>query len=207
MRIRELMSHPPVSWATRSRRRTGFRDAFVPRAAARLSGLVAVLLVSACVSFSSPPIRLDAIPSDAEMLRGEWSGDYLVDEPRGRRGTIVFKLVAEEDHAHGSVVMIPEGSTRAYERYHNDAPVPMRAGATVPQVLTIRFVRAIDGVVTGQLDPYWDPDRDCSASTLFTGSVQDGIIVGTFTTRFDTGVAEVTGRWKVTRSPVRQPRR
>ncbi len=149
---------------------------------------------------------MDATAADVEMLNGEWFGDYLVDEPRGRRGTIVFKLIAEEDHAHGSVVMIPEGSTRAYERYHGDAPVPIRAGATLSQVLTIRFVRAIDGVVTGQLDPYWDPDRDCSASTLFTGSVQDGIIAGTFTTRFGTGVAEVSGRWKVTRSPVRQPR-
>jgi hypothetical protein len=207
MRIRELMSHPPVTRVTGSRRRAGLREAFVLCAGARFSGLVVVILVSACASFSSPPIRLDAIPSDAEMLRGEWYGDYLADEPRGRRGTIVFKLVAEEDHAHGSVVMIPEGSTRAYERYHGDAPVPVRAGATLSQVLTIRFVRAIDGRITGQLDPYWDPDRDCSASTLFTGSVQDGSIAGTFTTRFGTGVTEVTGRWKVTRSPVRQPRR
>jgi hypothetical protein len=176
------------------------------RAVARSAGLVAAILVSGCASFSSPPIRLDATAAEVEMLGGEWSGDYLVDEPRGRRGTIVFKLVAEEDHAHGSVVMIPEGSTRAYERYHGDATVPAR-GLRSSQVLTIRFVRAIDGVVTGQLDPYWDPDRDCPALTLFTGTVQDSIIAGTFTTKFGTGVAEATGRWKVTRSPVRQPRR
>ncbi|HYN10933.1 MAG TPA: hypothetical protein VES67_26355 [Vicinamibacterales bacterium] len=169
-----------------------------------ICGLAVVVLTSGCASFS-PPIRLDTTPADAEILAGEWHGNYLAEDPPGRRGTIVFKLVAGEDHAHGSVLMIPEGSTRAYERYHGDAPVSSRQAAAPSQVLTIRFVRAADGEVTGQLDPYWDPDRECPATTTFRGAIGDGVIAGTFTTRLGTGVTEATGRWRVVRSAPRPP--
>ena len=40
-------------------------------------------------------------------------GDRIVDLPRNG----LLWLFPEDDHAHGSVVMIPEGSSRAYERY------------------------------------------------------------------------------------------
>jgi hypothetical protein len=162
-----------------------------------------LLLAPACASLSSPPIRLEMTPADAELLTGEWYGNYLVDEPHGRRGTLVFKLQSGDDHAHGSVLMIPEGSTRAYERYHRDPPLRGRQTAPPSQVLTIRLVRAIDGAVSGELDPYWDPDRDCPATTRFRGVMGDGIITGTFTTRFGTGITTATGRWTVTRLPVR----
>jgi hypothetical protein len=160
------------------------------------------LLVASCASFS-PPIPIATTAADAEMLAGEWYGDYTVDEPQGRRGTIVFKLVAGEDHAHGDVLMIPAGSTRAYERYHGDAPVRGRQTDPPSQVLTIRLVRASGGDVRGQLDPYWDPDRDCPATTTFRGRLVDGVIAGTFSTKFGTGVAEAAGRWRVTRLPAR----
>jgi hypothetical protein len=101
--------------------------------------------------------------------------------------------------------MIPEGWTRSYERYHGDAPIQGRRAESA-QILTIRFVRAVDGAVTGRLDPYWDFDRDCPASTTFRGAIGDGIIAGTFTTTFGSSVAEATGRWSVRRQPPRARR-
>jgi hypothetical protein len=166
----------------------------------------ALLLAQACASFS-PPIAVDTTPADAEILAGEWYGHYLGDDPGSRRGTIVFKLMAGEDHAHGDVLMIPAGSTRAYERYHGNAARPARAATPSSQVLTIRFVRAIDGAITGRLDPYWDPDRDCIAATTFGGTVQDGTIAGAFTTTCGAGMAAATGQWTVTRLPSRPSRR
>lgn len=164
-------------------------------------GLTVVLIASGCAAMA-PPIRMDASPADAEILAGEWYGSYAGDDRGRRRGTIIFKLVAGEDHAHGSVLMIPEGSTRAYERYHGDAPI--LEGQVRSQMLSLRVVHARDGVVTGALDTYWDPDRGCPATTTFRGAITDGVIVGTFVTKFGTGVVEATGRWTVSRVPVRR---
>jgi hypothetical protein len=166
-----------------------------------------VALISGCASFS-PPIRLDATPAAMEQLAGEWYGDYVGDDPPARRGTIVFKLVWGEDHAHGDVLMIPAGSTRAYEKYHGDQPPMPEPEGSRSQVLTIRFVRATDGpFITGTLDPYWDPDRRVRAFTSFRGTIGDGEISGTFETRFaDSTTPETTGRWKVLRQPTRAKR-
>jgi hypothetical protein len=174
--------------------------------AVRLALSALLLLVSACATFS-PPIPVETTPADAELLAGEWYGHYRGDGPGSRRGTIVFTLMAGEDHAHGDVLMIPAGSTRAYERYHGTGPLRTRVDQAPSQVLTIRFVRAIDGAITGRLDPYWDPDRDCIAFTTFAGVLQDGTIAGTFTTACGAGPAAATGRWTVTRLPLRPPRR
>jgi hypothetical protein len=172
-----------------------------------ICGLSLVLLAWSCASVS-PPIRLEATPTALELLVGEWYGDYVGDDPPARHGTIVFKLVEGEDHAHGDVLMIPAGSTRAYERYHSDpSAVVGRDAPRQSQMLTIRIVRTIDGSLTGQLDSYWDPDRDCVASTTFRGAIGDGVIGGTFTTKCGaSGAPDTTGRWKVTRLPPRTPR-
>jgi hypothetical protein len=173
-----------------------------------ICGVSLIALVSGCASFS-PPVRVEATPAALELLAGDWSGDYVGDDPQARRGTIVFKLVWGEDHAHGDVIMVPAGSTRAYERYHGDQPPMPEPEGSRSQVLTIRFVRATDGpFITGQLDPYWDPDRRSRAFTSFRGTIGDGMISGTFETRFaDAGAPEATtGRWKVVRQRPR-PRR
>jgi hypothetical protein len=68
--------------------------------------------------------------------------------------------------------------------------------------LTIRFVRSAGGIVTGSLDPYWDPDHHCRAVTVFRGHLTPGKIEGTFTTDLETGIQQVAGTWRVTRQPV-----
>ena len=170
-----------------------------------IGGLSLIAFVSGCASFS-PPIRLEATPAALEQLAGEWYGDYVGDDAPARRGTIVFKLVWGEDHAHGDVLMIPAGSTRAYERYLGDQPPMPEPEGPRSQVLTIQFVRATDGpFISGKLDAYWDPDRRCRAFTTFRGTIGDGMISGTFETRFaDAGAPEATtGRWNVARQPPR----
>ena len=137
-----------------------------------------------------------------EVLAGQWKGDY--NSPAlGRRGSIEFKLVAGEGQAYGAVVMTPQGSGHPYE------PTTLARntdGSRVAptQVLTIRFVRAESGEISGMLDPYWDPDRNCEATTRFLGYLAKGVIEGTFKTTFDCGAGEASGTWQVTRMVPKQ---
>ena len=68
------------------------------------------------------------------------------------------------------------------------------------ELLTIRIVRTLDGHITGHLEPYWDPDRHCQASTTFLGSVDGDRIRGTFTSKCDDDSTRIlNGRWTVHR--------
>ena len=136
------------------------------------------------------------------MLVGRWSGDYQ-SPALGRRGSIEFQLVAGDAQARGDVVMIPAGSGRSYEPLVGAPEDQAPASRPLPQGLTIRFVKSAGGIVTGSLDPYWDPDRNCRAVTVFLGRLTPGVIEGTFTTDLETGMQQVTGTWRVTRKPNR----
>jgi hypothetical protein len=65
-------------------------------------------------------------------------------------------------------------------------------------VLSIAFVRISGGDVTGTLDPYTDPECQCTVQTTFTGKLRGNTIEGTFVTR-GPSAREQAGRWKVTR--------
>ena len=162
--------------------------------------LAAVALTAGC-SYVSPPIRLDGRGAEIQAMAGEWSGDYNVDGRFARHGSIWFKLAAGEDHAHGNVLMIPQGFSRPYERYHGGSPA--MPGTWVPRPaegLTIRFVRVGDGLVSGMLEPYWDPDRECPAETTFRGQFTGrNTITGTFRSTYSKAVLPTIGRWRVTR--------
>jgi hypothetical protein len=109
--------------------------------------------------------------------------------------------MAGEYHAHGDVLMTPYGFDRAYERYRDGDPgANRRDTAHASSVLTIRFVTVEEDTVRGVLDSYWDSDRFTEASTTFLGRVKDDVIEGTFTTRYATGAADTSGRWKVVRA-------
>jgi hypothetical protein len=121
-------------------------------------------------------VRIEGAPMELSALAGDWEGEYS-SAATGRLGSIVFKLVAGEDHAHGDVLMIPRGSSDPYRpRSGGEGPAP--AGAS--QLLTIRFVRAEAGRISGTLDPYWDPDCNCEVTTTFVGEARGDAIEGTF---------------------------
>lgn len=164
-----------------------------------LSLLVAVGTGGGCAGVS-PPIQLESPPADVEALVGEWAGEYEAPGMAGRSGSIMFTLVAGEDHAHGDVLMTPAGSNRGYGRYPGRDPFGRWEDFRAPmEVLTIHFVRLDRRLVSGALDPYWDPDRECWATTTFAGELVEHTIAGTFRTRFSTTSRDMEGRWQVTR--------
>ena len=40
-------------------------------------------------------------------------------------------------------------------------------------------------MISGTMDPYWDPDRRCRAAASFLGSVDGNVIAGSFVSRCD----------------------
>lgn len=164
------------------------------RAARLLVGLSLPVLVEGCAS-TPAAVPIQATPSEIAALAGHWEGEYS-SPATGRLGSIVFDLVAGEDHAHGDVLMIPRGSTDPYrpaQRPSGDGRGPAEAS----QLLTIRFIRAEAGKVSGTLDPYWDPDCNCEVTTRFVGELRGDTVEGTFTSERTAG--RVFGTWKATR--------
>jgi hypothetical protein len=160
------------------------------------SAVVGVAMLAAgCAPM--PTVALDATPGDLEILAGEWVGEYE-SAALGRSGQIEFKLAAGTDDARGDVLMIPRGSPVPYQRrqYQDTRPDPISSST---ELLTIRFIRASTGSITGVLDRYWDPDRNCFANTAFRGNVALGLVQGTFKTTFECGAGEATGTWSATK--------
>jgi hypothetical protein len=157
-----------------------------------LGALLALLLSIRCAS-TPAAVPVEGAPADLSALAGDWEGEYS-SQATGRLGSIVFKLVPGEGQARGDVLMIPRGSNEPYRpRSGGEGPAP--AGGS--QLLTIRFVRAEGGKVSGVLDPYWDPDCDCEVNTTFVGTIRGDTIEGTFTS--ERGPGRVFGNWKVSR--------
>ena len=144
----------------------------------------------------TPGILLASSDFDLNPLVGQWRGNFSSTQT-GRTGTIAFNLNAGESAASGNVVMFakPDSLLTSEER-ELAANVPDRT------VLKIHFVRKEGGTVSGRLDPYRDPDCDCTVTTLFQGSFKDAsTIEGTYTTvRSQPGSDVVSGKWKVTRT-------
>ena len=134
-----------------------------------------------------------------QELAGEWHGTYRMDG-YDRHGTIAFKLVALEEQASGEVLMIPERTGWPYTMNHPDSGhVPPKAEPRT-ELLTIRFVEAAGGVLSGTMDPYWDPDRQCTAHASFTGTVEGDVASGTVTSVCENDVKTLRGEWRARRS-------
>ncbi len=161
------------------------------------------LLATACGT-ERAAIPVVAAREQRSALVGERHCEYGSPSTK-RSGSIVFFLVEGEDHAHGDVFMIPAGGSEPYRPSARWAEAAaLRRG---PQVLTIRFVRAKEGQISGSLDPYWDPDCDCEVQTSFVGEVRGDRIVGTFAAISGrAGVGRSTGWWEVRRKKTRSSR-
>jgi hypothetical protein len=157
--------------------------------------------VDACAG-NPPPVPVYATRADWEILSGHWRGSYSTSVPE-RRGLIDFMLSAGDEHASGDVLMIAEGTRAAYRPYPPGDPRVTPIDAASTQLLTIKFVRADQGQISGTIASYWDPDRSCQASATFLGSAQSRVIDGTFTSTCEDGVRQLHGKWRVTREPLR----
>lgn len=161
--------------------------------------LALIASVVACAG-KPAPVTVFASRADWELLGGHWSGTYR-SSASGRHGLIDFTLSATEEQAAGDVLMISDHTGVPYRPYPPGDP---RLGPTdVPhtQLLTIRFVRAEHGQISGSIASYWDPDRQCQATARFLGTAQAREIVGTFTSTCEEGIRELRGDWRVTREP------
>ena len=147
------------------------------------------LSATGCASGAPPETEVFSSDFDLNPLLGEWHGEYTNPEA-GRSGTIAFTLRAGESSASGKVVMIP-----------GKADSLASAEAMARSVINIKFMRKEGNKVTGTLDPYRDPQCDCTVTTNFEGSFTDArTIEGTFTTvPSRTGTNVTGGKWKVTR--------
>jgi hypothetical protein len=164
-----------------------------------LGGALVIALNVGCAS-AVPPITLQGAPSDLQSLVGEWQGEYT-SPTTGRSGLIWFTLIAGEDHAHGDVMMTPRGQ-EPYSRYGPGQAPTQDQRRRPTQFLSVRFVRASDGRLSGTLDPYWDPDCQCNALTTFRGRLSEDTIEGTFAIRLERGAGESNGRWTASRKRV-----
>lgn len=145
----------------------------------------------------SPSIELTSNDFDLNPLVGEWRGDY--NSPvTGRTGTIAFTLRAGEGAASGNVVMIPRADSLLTDEERQALGSTAAGGRSV---LKIRFVRKEGGTVNGTLDPYRDPDCNCTVNTVFQGTFRDArTIEGTFTTVPSAPGGNVTsGSWRAVR--------
>lgn len=169
------------------------------RSAIQLSGLLMAGLSMGC-AFVGPPVNVSGPSRQVALLEGSWWGEYTGDANHLRHGSISFTLAPDTHQAQGSVLMTAEGLPRPYERVHGDAGQRPR-GENRPEtsLLSIRFVFVDEGVVVGDLDPYWDPDRATRALTTFRGTIDGRTISGTFRTRYANGTESTAGRWKVTK--------
>lgn len=165
-----------------------------------VASAVAVVIVSAAgCSLAMRPVSVSASHIQWEALAGEWRGTY---EMNGydRHGTIAFKLVAIEEQASGEVLMIPERTGWPYTMNRPEAE--QRPGRVEPrtQLLTIRFVEASEGTLSGTMDPYWDPDRRCTAHASFTGVVEGDAVTGSVTSVCENDVRVLRGQWRARRN-------
>jgi hypothetical protein len=163
-------------------------------------GLVTVFALSASgCSLAMRPVQVSASHIQWEAVAGEWRGAYQMNG-YDRHGTIAFKLVAVEEQASGEVLMIPERTGWLYTREHPNMGIRESMGPRT-ELLSIRFVEAVDGVLHGTMDPYWDPDRRCMASATFSGVVTGDSVSGELTSVCEGGVQALRGRWHARRNP------
>jgi hypothetical protein len=161
-------------------------------------GAAAIGLGGFACAYNPPPVQMEASRADWEILSGRWRGSYST-TPQGRNGLIDFNLSAGDEQASGDVLMIAENQKVPYRPYPPGDSRLGPANAPYTQLLTIRFVRAEHGRISGTMAPYWDPERECQATAVFLGEVKDRAIDGTFTSLCDDGVRQLQGRWRVTK--------
>lgn len=162
---------------------------------ARIACLV-FLFASLVGCGSSEPASVVVVgnPNELALLTGEWSGTYG-STATGRSGSIVFHLL--EEVGHGDVVMAP--LPRIHPRTPDRRGSAIDVGDSDPAVvINIREVRVADGVISGELEPYFVPNEGLIVGTAFRGTIDGDKIAGTFTMHSGR-VAPLTGTWSVRR--------
>jgi hypothetical protein len=159
-----------------------------------LLGGFAVAVAAGCRAVPEMPVQLQGDPTSIAWLTGSWTGDYW-GGLGGRGGPLSFTLRSGSDSLYGDVTMIdPRG-----QQLRPADPTGVHAlHVRSPQRLRIDVVRVEAGSIRGVLEPYVDPDCDCTVTTTFTGRVEGDRITGDFSTRA-AGRVRAEGSWEMKR--------
>ena len=160
----------------------------------RATPVVFALLLGICRPAPPAKISIDASPSAMSLLAGKWAGDYS-SAATGRSGSIVFILNADEQSARGDVIMY----STIVNVPADPSTIASARGSHAADVLKINFVRAAGNQISGQLDPYRDPNTGAMISTTFTGRIFGDTIEGTFESLSSDSNTPQRGRWRVKR--------
>lgn len=165
--------------------------------------LVGIIAIVSCRMTPSPPaVPVQGTAEDVAAFSGEWSGRYW-SKATGRHGTIRFSLAEHADTGYGEVEITfspslrlgREASSVDYPKTHPDELLP-----TPCTVIGITVVRIEDDLVRGTMAPYWDPDCDGRAQTVFEGKMARNRITGSFSTRRESSERSIlTGEWRAER--------
>jgi len=134
--------------------------------------LVAVVIALAACGGGNSNVAVKGKELDVARLAGDWQGEYKGTES-GRSGPISLSLQLGRHTADGTVLM---------------------GGATPLQV---SFVAIENDKVSGKIEPYTDPQCKCQVATEFAGTISNGAIDGTFTTKVVGKDVEQHGVWQV----------
>ena len=142
-------------------------------------GLTALVL-SAC-ALNPAPVPVVGDSREIASLAGDWDGDFA-GRDNGRSGSILFRLAAGTDTAHGDIVMVPR-MVRGYQPDNDESRIARQHLWAQNRVLSIRFVRVSGGQVSGEIEPYPSPDCTCELLTTFQGVLRGNRIEGAYTIR------------------------
>jgi len=150
--------------------------------------------VSCGIGAPPPPVPVQEARQEVSAVAGEWDGRYW-SKDTGRHGTIRFMLPERADTGFGEVEITFSPSLHLlFEDTEENRNEPKPS-----TILDIRVVRVEGQRVQGTMVPYWDPDCNCRASTVFDGKLAGDRISGTFTSRRTASQSLVTGEWQAVR--------
>jgi hypothetical protein len=159
----------------------------------RMSSVVAAVMLGTSCTYQGTPVP---VTGETSLLEGEWEGTYSSDQS-GRTGSILFQLKAGTDSAYGDVLMIPAQVEELRSPNQPQVPGLVRKPA---RLLRISFIRCEDGQVTGNLDPYEDPDTRERILTTFEGRLRGNEFNGAFSSFYPGSGHLVSGKWSVKRT-------
>ena len=169
----------------------------------RTSLFAGIIAASACRMTPPPPaVPVQGADSEVSAFSGEWVGRYS-SKATGRHGTIRFNLPEHADTGYGEVEITFSPSLHL-SRETQSADPKADPDELSPQPCTaigITVIRIEHDSVRGTMTPYWDPDCECRAHTVFDGKLQRNRITGSFSTRRESSDRPiVSGEWRAERS-------
>jgi len=168
--------------------------------------LLLVALVGCHLPSTSSPVPVQGSGAERRQVSGDWAGRYW-SEATGRHGTIRFSLGQQADTGFGEVDMTFSPALRLAQeaaepngpKQTHDVPAPNPS-----TTIDISIVQVEANQIRGTMAPYWDPDCNCRARTVFEGTVSGNRVTGTFTSRRESSDRRLlTGKWVAEREHAR----